>query len=153
MPGSPGMPPGPPPDPGEVIKSLPAALRLSFQKALDLGHKVHLEAEIKMLEGVLQTLNDVEKYLPKASKDERVEISKALWFFENYGGPPEGPGGTPPMGPGPGMPGPQHQPMPHGGPDHMMGPPPPEDLEKVVAQMKKDMMGELGQLKQELGQM
>ena len=35
----------------------------------------------------------------------------------------------------------------------MMGPPPPEDLEKVVAQMKKDAMGEIAQLKQELGGM
>ena len=162
MPGPPGMPPGPPADPGEVIKSLPQALQPSFQKTLDLGHRVHLEAEIKMLEGVVQTLGDVEKYLPKASKEERAEITKALWFFEQYGGPPEGPGG-PSMGPGPGQPGPHQQPMPppqmgsqhvpQGGPPSMMGPSPPEELEKVVARMKKDAMGEIGQLKEELGQM
>ncbi len=157
-PGPPGMPMGPPPDPETVIKSLPPSLRPAFKSTMELGHRVNLEAEIKMLEGVLKTLTQVEQYLPKATKEERQNIAEAIFFFEHHEGPegPPGPPGMPGMPPGsPGRPGPGPtmgpQPGPPGAPPHMMGPPSGEDLDKVVAQMKKDIGQEIGQLKQELG--
>ena len=168
------MPMGPPPDPETVIKSLPASLQPAFKSTMKLGHRVHLEAEIKMLEGVLKTLTEVEQYLPKATKEERQSIAEAIFFFEHHEGPegPPGPPGMPGMPPGPpGRPGPMPhmgpqpgppgqpgpgpqtgpQPGPPGGPHPMMGPPSGEDVDKVVAQMKKDITQEIGQLKQELG--
>ena len=169
-PGPPGMPMGPPPDPETVIKSLPASLQPAFKSTMELGHRVHLEAEIKMLEGVLKTLTQVEQFLPKATKEERQNIAEAIFFFEHHEGPPgppgpHGPAGPPGMPPGPPGQHPQQQPMggqqmhpqmppqpgPPGGPHPMMGPPSGEDVDKVVAQMKKDITQEISQLKQELG--
>jgi hypothetical protein len=158
-PGAPpmGPPEGPPPDPKEVIETLPKALQPSYLKTLEVGHQsgiAHMEAELKMLKSVRQTLEETKRFLPKASKEEKEAIVGALMFFEHMG-PGPGPEG-PPHGPGPG-PGP-HMGKPggprHGGPP-MKGPPmgPPPPAEELVAQMIKDVDRDIEHISKDLEMM
>ena len=69
-----------------MISTLPSALQGSYMKALKLQHTVHMQAEVKALEGIVKTLLETNNYLAGASDAEKGTIAKVLYFF-NQGGP------------------------------------------------------------------
>ena len=149
-----GQPMMPPPDPEEIVKSLPSALQPTYRQTLDVERKTsiaHMKAELELHESVLKTLGATRMFLSRATGEEREAIVKALMFFAHHG--PEGPPG-PPMGPPPGksgkgpapLPGQQMAP-PAGGPSPGGPMGSPEDMvqrmiertQRKIAQIKKDL--------------
>ncbi|MDA0747256.1 MAG: hypothetical protein O2954_12110, partial [bacterium] len=104
-----GGPQGDYPNPQKLIETLPAGLQPSFNKTLATereAEKAHMDAELKMLTSVRQTLEETKRYLVKASDAEKDQILQVLSFFDRQGpqdGPGMGPGGSGMGGPGMGQ--------------------------------------------------